>query len=143
MRVDSSVLSSEIKGTSGTLFGSGGACDGDMAPATSTANGSEATTGDRRVPLKTILQNFLNHVESLEARKREGDDGYEKEFQVSTRICSNLYRRSALAHGFKGRYPNFQFDVYAWIAFIPFTFPVLKVVQRSAQMPSRFFVLRR
>ena len=36
-----------------------------------------------RVPLKTILQNFLNHVENLEARKREGDDAYEKEFQVS------------------------------------------------------------
>ena len=35
-----------------------------------------------RVPLKTILQNFLNHVENLEARKREGDDAYEKEFQV-------------------------------------------------------------
>lgn len=36
-----------------------------------------------RVPLKTILQNFLNHVENLEARVREGDDAYEKEFQVS------------------------------------------------------------
>ena len=36
-----------------------------------------------RVPLKTILQNFLNHVENLEARAREGDDAYEKEFQVS------------------------------------------------------------
>ena len=35
-----------------------------------------------RVPLKTILQNFLNHVENLEARVREGDDAYEKEFQV-------------------------------------------------------------
>ena len=35
-----------------------------------------------RVPLKTILQNFLNHVENLEARAREGDDAYEKEFQV-------------------------------------------------------------
>ena len=37
-----------------------------------------------RVPLKTILQNFLNHVENLEARAREGDDAYEKEFQVKT-----------------------------------------------------------
>ena len=35
-----------------------------------------------RVPLKTILQNFLNHVENLEARVREGDDAYEKEFLV-------------------------------------------------------------
>ena len=41
-----------------------------------------------RVPLKTILQNFLNHVENLEARKREGDDAYEKEFQVS--FCDYL-----------------------------------------------------
>ena len=39
-----------------------------------------------RVPLKTILQNFLNHVENLEARKREGDDAYEKEFQVRQQI---------------------------------------------------------
>ena len=39
-----------------------------------------------RVPLKTILQNFLNHVENLEARKREGDDAYEKEFQVRLQI---------------------------------------------------------
>ena len=83
MRVESSVLPSDTKESSGTLFGSGSACDGDMAPATSTTNGAEATSGDRRVPLKTILQNFLNHVESLEARKREGDDAYEKEFQVS------------------------------------------------------------
>ena len=36
-----------------------------------------------RVPLKTILQNFLNHVESLEARRVEGEDTYDKEFQVS------------------------------------------------------------
>ena len=43
-----------------------------------------------RVPLKTILQNFLNHVENLEARKREGDDAYEKEFQVS--FC-NIYQQ--------------------------------------------------
>ena len=37
--------------------------------------------GGHRVPLKTVLQNFLNHVENLEARKKEGDDAYEKEFQ--------------------------------------------------------------
>ena len=40
-----------------------------------------------RVPLKTILQNFLNHVENLEARVREGDDAYEKEFQVGLNPC--------------------------------------------------------
>ena len=40
-----------------------------------------------RVPLKTILQNFLNHVENLEARVREGDDAYEKEFLVRLIYC--------------------------------------------------------
>lgn len=44
-----------------------------------------------RVPLKTILQNFLNHVENLEARAREGDDAYEKEFQV--RCFSNSFAK--------------------------------------------------
>ena len=39
------------------------------------------------IPLKTILQNFLNHVETLEAAREEslngeGEDQYEKEFQV-------------------------------------------------------------
>ena len=46
-----------------------------------------------RVPLKTILQNFLNHVENLEARKREGDDAYEKEFQVRVFLeISNIFK---------------------------------------------------
>ena len=34
------------------------------------------------IPLKTILQNFLNHVETLETARDEGEDQYEKEFQV-------------------------------------------------------------
>ena len=44
-----------------------------------------------RVPLKTILQNFLNHVENLEARVREGDDAYEKEFLVRLIYCFAFY----------------------------------------------------
>jgi len=32
-------------------------------------------------PLKTVLQDFLDHVEALEARKSDGDDTYEREFQ--------------------------------------------------------------
>ena len=41
------------------------------------------------IPLKTILQNFLNHVETLEAAREEsltgeGEDQYEKEFQVGS-----------------------------------------------------------
>jgi len=34
-----------------------------------------------RVPLRTVLQNFLNHVETLEKRRNGGDDQYDKEFQ--------------------------------------------------------------
>lgn len=33
-----------------------------------------------RTPLRTILQNFLNHIESLEIQRVE--DSYDKEFQV-------------------------------------------------------------
>jgi hypothetical protein len=36
-----------------------------------------------RLPLKTVLQNFLNHVDSMEIAKRERDNPFEKEFQVS------------------------------------------------------------
>jgi hypothetical protein len=35
-----------------------------------------------RVPLKTILSNFLSHVSTLEAQKNDGENTYEKEFQV-------------------------------------------------------------
>ena len=35
-----------------------------------------------KIPLKTILTNFLNHVETLEVKREEGEDLYEKEFQV-------------------------------------------------------------
>jgi tyrosine-protein phosphatase non-receptor type 12/18/22 len=52
-----------------------------MAPATSSEGLLDSQQTNRKVPLKTILQNFLNHVESLETRKREGEDAYEKEFQ--------------------------------------------------------------
>ena len=43
----------------------------------------EQSEDKARVPLKTILQNFLNHVDYLESRKRGRDDAYEQEFQVS------------------------------------------------------------
>ena len=35
-----------------------------------------------KIPLKTILKNFLNHVENIEAKRTEGEDPYEREFQV-------------------------------------------------------------
>ena len=41
-----------------------------------------------KIPLKTILTNFLNHVETLEVKREEGEDLYEKEFQVKR---SNLF----------------------------------------------------
>ena len=37
---------------------------------------------EEKIPLKTILTNFLNHVETMETKKEEGEDRYEKEFQV-------------------------------------------------------------
>ena len=60
----------------------------DSAVVGGTGGGSVIQTdgGQERVPLKTVLQNFLNHVEDLETRRREGDDAYEKEFQVGGKI---------------------------------------------------------
>lgn len=45
-----------------------------------------------RAPLRTVLQNFLNHVETLERRKGTADDQYDKEFQ----------ELKALSEGVKG-----------------------------------------
>ena len=45
----------------------------------------EGSPSGPRVPLKTILQDFLAHVEDLESRRfinPDTDDAYEKEFQV-------------------------------------------------------------
>ncbi len=81
MRVECPTLSSDFADRKGQFQVENGC--GSMTPATSVAGIPESTKNDRRVPLKTILQNFLNHVESLESRKKEGEDAYEKEFQVS------------------------------------------------------------
>ena len=48
-----------------------------------------------KIPLKTILTNFLNHVETLEVKREEGEDLYEKEFQVRF-----TFPGSPLAHMF-------------------------------------------
>lgn len=50
-----------------------------------------------RTPLRTILQNFLNHIESLEIQRIE--DSYEKEFQVLL-----LFRRKS--QNFCNTYPH-------------------------------------
>jgi len=42
------------------------------------------------IPLKTILQNFLNHVETLETARDEGEDQYEKEFQALKGFSDDL-----------------------------------------------------
>jgi hypothetical protein len=81
MRVECPALSSDFADRKGQFQVENGC--GSMAPATSGTGIPDGTQNDRRVPLKTILQNFLNHVESLETRKKEGEDAYEKEFQVS------------------------------------------------------------
>jgi len=44
----------------------------------------------QEIPLKTILQNFLNHVETLEAARDEGEDQYEKEFQALKAFSDEL-----------------------------------------------------
>jgi hypothetical protein len=46
------------------------------------ANDEKHGTSER-LPLKTVLQNFLNHVETLESQRSDADNTYEKEFQVS------------------------------------------------------------
>ena len=43
-----------------------------------------------RAPLRTVLQNFLNHVETLEKRKNGGDDQYDKEFQELKILSESL-----------------------------------------------------
>ncbi|XP_037092832.1 tyrosine-protein phosphatase non-receptor type 18-like [Pollicipes pollicipes] len=45
---------------------------------------------DEKVPLKTILQNFINHVEDLEMRLKENEDLYESEFQELKNISDAL-----------------------------------------------------
>ena len=50
----------------------------------------KSSSNGERAPLRTILQNFLNHVETLEKRKNEGDDQYDKEFQELKLMSESL-----------------------------------------------------
>ncbi|XP_047737222.1 uncharacterized protein LOC108680035 isoform X2 [Hyalella azteca] len=43
-----------------------------------------------RVPLRTVLQNFINHVDSIEKQRIDGEDLYEKEFQELKAITESL-----------------------------------------------------
>ncbi|XP_042871197.1 uncharacterized protein LOC122252668 isoform X2 [Penaeus japonicus] len=46
-----------------------------------------------KLPLRTILQNFINHVDTLEAKRTEGDDQYEQEFQDLKLLTESLKGR--------------------------------------------------
>ena len=70
-----------------------------------------------RVPLKTILQNFLNHVDSLESRKRARDDAYEQEFQVFDN-CPNIDRRSPCV--VKSQGPESDFNTFLTLCCLHF-----------------------
>ena len=55
----------------------------------------EGSQSGPRVPLKTILQDFLAHVEDLESRRfinPDTDDAYEKEFQVQNYVSTTYIR---------------------------------------------------
>lgn len=47
-----------------------------------------------KLPLRTILQNFINHVDTLEAKRNEGDDQYEQEFQDLKLLTESLKSRA-------------------------------------------------
>ncbi|XP_076340121.1 uncharacterized protein LOC143240839 [Tachypleus tridentatus] len=49
------------------------------------------------MPLKTVLKNFLNHLETLEARRKLGDDLYEVEFQNLKELTERLKHDSNYA----------------------------------------------
>ena len=44
-----------------------------------------------KIPLKVILKNFLNHVETIEKKRSEGEeDNYEREFQMLKTFSDEL-----------------------------------------------------
>ncbi|XP_063851164.1 tyrosine-protein phosphatase non-receptor type 12-like isoform X2 [Scylla paramamosain] len=47
-----------------------------------------------KLPLRTILENFINHVDTLEAKRSEGNDQYEVEFQELKQLTESLRGRS-------------------------------------------------
>ena len=70
-------------------------------PGNSPNSGSSSSSSPsrRRIPLKTILQNFLNHVDALEAEKHDsecsnGGSLYEKEFQQLKAFSDSLKLQS-------------------------------------------------
>ncbi|XP_045621473.2 uncharacterized protein [Procambarus clarkii] len=46
-----------------------------------------------KLPLRTVLQNFINHVDCLEGKRNEGDGQYEQEFQELKLLTESLKTR--------------------------------------------------
>ena len=55
---------------------------------------SPAKPEKAKIPLKTILKNFLNHVDFMEGQRCEGEDLYEKEFQLLKTFSEDLRSQS-------------------------------------------------
>ncbi|XP_068227484.1 tyrosine-protein phosphatase non-receptor type 12-like [Palaemon carinicauda] len=45
---------------------------------------------ERKLPLRTVLQNFINHVDTLEVKRTGGDDIYEQQFQELKLLTESL-----------------------------------------------------
>lgn len=85
--------------------GGGGGSSPEASGAEDAAGGPGEGGGDPggaspgRAPLKTVLQNFLNHVDTLEARKSEGEDTYDREFQQLKAFSDSLRSRQDFSCG--------------------------------------------
>jgi len=51
--------------------------------------------GQGVVPLRTILRNILNLIDSFETRYKEGLDSYDQEFQVIYFSCKNYVKEDS------------------------------------------------
>ena len=71
---------------------------------------STTTTPEKqkaKIPLKTILKNFLNHVDFMEGQRKEGEDLYEKEYSE----FKMLLLSERVFHIFGGAWPFFYVRV--------------------------------
>ncbi|KAF2346964.1 Protein-tyrosine phosphatase-like [Trinorchestia longiramus] len=74
-----------------------------------------------RVPLRTVLQNFIDHVDNIENQRIDGEDLYEKEFQELKAITESLKSEPGFecSHGEKeeNRRKNRYKDILPWLKF--------------------------
>ena len=88
---------SDLGGRRGLEMRAGGEAEDDGDGGGEVKEGAESSPPSR-VPLKTILTNFLNHVATLEAQQEdEGENTYEKEFQELKSFSDHL--RTEPEHG--------------------------------------------